>query len=148
MFLFVSLAMFSKIEAQSRKTDAKHCKIRTRGKTWTIYNTPDGCCNRRGYISFRSVSECQILCPLLNALRGCEFMCHWYLCNRNTNGDYDQCVTKCETMPHPLLPPVDKSGDREIDCAHGIYIYGIDQSVKGESNRVPLFCISESNSFR
>ena len=67
-------------------------------------------------LKWRPIKECDpFVCPLF-ALKGCDFMCHWYLCNRNTNGDYDQCKTKCEAMPHPLLPPLDKSGDGEIDC--------------------------------
>ena len=122
MFLFASLAIFSTIEAQSGKNYKRPCKLRhsKTGKTWTIYNTPDGCCNRRGYLSYKmltsSYPECQILCPFLRALKGCNFMCHWTLCNHDANGDYDQCKTKCEAMPHPLLPPLDKSGDGEIDC--------------------------------
>ena len=126
IFLLASLAIFSTIEAQSAKNYTGLCKIRARGKTWTIHNTPDGCCNRRGYLSSkmltRSESECQILCPFLKALKGCHFMCHWKLCNRDTNGDYDQCKTKCETMPHPLLPPVDESGDGEIDCSQKVTV--------------------------
>ena len=117
MFLFASLAIFSTIEAQSGKNYKRPCKLRhsKTGKTWTIYNTPDGCCDRRGYKTFKMLtrsSECEFLCPAIRALKGCEFMCRWPTCNRDTNGDYDQCETKCETMPHPLLPPVDK----EIDC--------------------------------
>ena len=119
IFSFVSLAIFSSIEAQSRKIDAKLCKIRAKGKVWTLYNTPDGCCDRRGYKTFKMLtrsSECEFLCPAIRALKGCEFMCRWPTCNRDTNGDNDQCKTKCEAMPHPLLPPLDKSGDGEIDC--------------------------------
>ena len=121
IFLLASLAIFSTIEAQSRKIYGKFCKLRARGKTWTMYNAPDGCCNRRGYLIPEtltgSVPKCLIVCPALRALKGCEFMCRWPMCNRDTNGDYDQCKTKCETMP---LPPVDEYGDGEIDCSIGL----------------------------
>ena len=127
-FLFVSLALFSSIKAQSRIT----CLFKSGGKTWTIRNTPATCCKRGRFmnewpqpknehkndtfivspkISTRSVSRCQILCPLLKALKGCDYMCQWYLCNRDTNGDHCQCKTICEKKP---VPPV-KCGDTEID---------------------------------
>ena len=116
MFLFASLAIFSTIEAQSGKNYTRPCKIRhsKTGKTWTIHNTPDGCCNRRGYLRFKdpkSFSECQILCPLFKALKGCHYMCHWYLCNRDTDGDHCKCKTLCEKKTVPSV----ECGNTEID---------------------------------
>ena len=131
-FLFVSLALFSSIKAQSRIT----CLFKSGGKTWTIRNTPATCCMKRFLwpppknehkndslmeginckikspkILRRSVSDCQIFCPLLKALKGCDYMCQWYLCNRDTNGDHCRCKTICEKK---LVPPV-KCGETEID---------------------------------
>ena len=115
IFLFVSLAIFSTIEAQKGSESGKTtCLVKSGGKTWTVRNTPTACCNRRGYLRFKdrsSFSECQILCPLFKALKGCNYMCHWYLCNRDTDGDHCQCKTLCEKK---TVPPV-KCGETEID---------------------------------
>ena len=129
-FFIVSLAISSSIEAKSRRVI--NCLFKSGGKTWTIRNTPAKCCKRKRFmnewpppknehkndtfivspkISTRSVSECQIFCPLLKALKGCDYICHWYLCNRDTNGDHCQCKAICEKKP---VPPV-KCGDTEID---------------------------------
>ena len=113
IFLFVSLAIFSTIEAQeeSRKTT---CLLKSRGKTWTVRNTPARCCNRRGYLSFKrgfSFSGCQILCPLFKALRGCDYMCHWPMCSLDTDHDHCQCKTLCEKKTVPSV----ECGETEID---------------------------------
>merc|ERR1712133_271717 len=107
-FLFVLLVIISTIDAQKNRGKIVG-KIKARGKIWKVRNTPAKCCNKRGWLNnprslSKSVSECQILCPLFKALKGCDFMCHWYLCNRDTNGDYGQCKTKCESEPNPVEP--------------------------------------------
>merc|ERR1719282_1159 len=115
--LFLLLVIISTIDAQknSRKIIAK---VRVKGKLWKVRNTPATCCKKRGrgyWIKTpqslsKSVSECQILCPLFKALKGCDFMCHWYLCNRDTNGDYGQCKTKCESEQSTI----DTTGDGDV----------------------------------
>ena len=106
-FLFVLLVIISTIDAQKNRRGKIIGKVRARGKIYKIRNTPPTCCNKRGWLKplkslSKSVSECQILCPLFKALKGCDFMCHWYLCNRDTNGDYGQCVTQCKATPDPV----------------------------------------------
>ena len=61
-------------------------------------------------LKWRPIKECDpFVCPLF-ALKGCDFMCHWYLCNRDTNGDYGQCKTKCESEQSTI----DTTGDGDV----------------------------------
>ena len=79
---------------------------KTKKKWAKIGNTPSKCCNKKGIITKRTfyksaAGQCDLLCPLLKTLKGCEFMCHFHLCFTAFGGSQDQCNAQCPTQPEP-----------------------------------------------
>merc|ERR1712126_752173 len=101
-FLFALLITISTFEAQRGRSAVY--KIGS-GRWARISNVPKQCCNKKRVITNKtlmqaSTSSCQMLCPLLKTLKGCDFMCHWHLCY--TSPDYGgteaACRTQCPTQ--------------------------------------------------
>merc|ERR1711955_96867 len=101
-FLFALLITISTIEAQRGRSAV----INAGPGGWAkIRNVPKQCCNKKRVITAKtlmqaSTSSCQMLCPLLKTLKGCDFMCHFHLCY--TSPDYGgteaACRTQCPTQ--------------------------------------------------
>merc|ERR1712227_426325 len=99
---FIFLVTFSTINAGSKlksflkippKAVTRTCSCKIKGVQYKIRNVPTQCCSRNGRIKWNTKSKlrsgyCQAaFCPLLKALKGCNFMCNFYLCNQNKGGE-------------------------------------------------------------
>merc|ERR1712126_562239 len=105
-FTFIFLVTFSTINAGSKlksrtkippKAVTHTCSCKIKGVQYKIRNVPTKCCSngRINWIKSRS-GYCQSeFCPLLKALKGCKFMCNFYLCNQNKGGEA-KCKESCK----------------------------------------------------
>merc|ERR1712133_265924 len=107
-FTFIFLVTFSTINAGSKlksrpkispKAVTRTCSCKIKGVQYKIRNVPNKCCSN-GRIQWNIKSKtrsgyCQAeFCPLLKALKGCNFMCNFYLCNQNKGGEA-KCKKSC-----------------------------------------------------
>merc|ERR1712243_226958 len=80
-FLFALLIVFSTIDSKRIKGRTTTAWLKVKDKRWAkIRNTPSKCCNKKGLITAKTfyqsaAGQCDMLCPLLKTLKGCEFMC-------------------------------------------------------------------------
>merc|ERR1712126_211991 len=85
-FLFALVIVISTIDAKRLKGRTTTAWLKVKEKRWAkIRNTPSKCCNKKGLITAKTfyqsaAGQCDMLCPLLKTLKGCEFMCHFHLC--------------------------------------------------------------------
>merc|ERR1712126_637098 len=107
-FTFIFLVTFSSINAGSKlksrpkispKAVTRTCSCKIKGVQYKIRNVPNKCCSNgriKWNIKIKSRSVyCQgAFCPLLEALKGCNFMCNFYLCNQNKGGEA-KCKKSC-----------------------------------------------------
>merc|ERR1712126_417018 len=107
-FTFIFLVTFSTINAGSKlksrpkispKAVTRTCSCKIKGVQYKIRNVPNKCCSNgriKWNIKIKSRSVyCQgAFCPLLEALKGCNFMCNFYLCNQNKGGEA-KCKKSC-----------------------------------------------------
>merc|ERR1712126_663816 len=107
-FTFIFLVTFSTINAGSKlksrpkispKAVTRTCSCKIKGVQYKIRNVPNKCCSNgriKWNIKIKSRSVyCQgAFCPLLEALKGCNFMCSFYLCNQNKGGEA-KCKKSC-----------------------------------------------------
>merc|ERR1712126_790764 len=107
-FTFIFLVTFSSINAGSKlksrpkispKAVTRTCSCKIKGVQYKIRNVPNKCCSNgriKWNIKIKSRSVyCQgAFCPLLEALKGCNFMCNFYLCNQN-KGSEAKCKKSC-----------------------------------------------------
>merc|ERR1712126_268027 len=112
-FLFALLITISTIEAQRGRSAV--IKIRS-GRWARIRNVPKQCCNKKRVINAKTLmqassKQCQILCPLLKTLKGCDFMCHFHLCY--TSPDYGGTEAACRTQC-PTQTDAPEGGDGEV----------------------------------
>merc|ERR1711915_244408 len=120
LFLFALLITISTIEAQRGRSAV--FKIGS-GRWARISNVPKQCCNKKRVITKTSLmqasaSSCQMLCPLLKTLKGCDFMCHWHLCY--TSPDYGGTEAACRTQcPAQTDAPDGGDGEVGIDTIFG-----------------------------
>merc|ERR1712126_385055 len=105
---FIFLVTFSTINARSKlksspkippKAVTRTCSCKIKGVQYKIRNVPTQCCSNgriKWNIKIKSRSVyCQgAFCPLLEALKGCNFMCNFYLCNQNKGGEA-KCKKSC-----------------------------------------------------
>merc|ERR1712133_69407 len=108
-FTFIFLVTFSTINAGSKlksrpkispKAVTRTCSCKIKGVQYKIRNVPNKCCSNgriKWNIKIKSRSVyCQgAFCPLLEALKGCNFMCNFYLCNQNKGGEA-KCKKSCK----------------------------------------------------
>merc|ERR1711915_925725 len=110
IFTFVLLASFATIDAQ--------CRGRYEGKVYKFKRVSRSCCKKNGLLTVakpsrrgrsvdfdldvRQAAKCSAVCPLLKALKGCPFMCHFDMCQ-------DKCQTECP--PTTVAPPPPTTGD-------------------------------------
>merc|ERR1712121_529562 len=113
IFTFVLLTLFATIDAQ--------CRGKYQGKVYKFKKVPRSCCKKNGMMTVarkgkpsrrgrsldfdldvRQAAKCSAVCPLLKALKGCPFMCHFYMCQ-------DKCQTECP--PTTVAPPAPTTGD-------------------------------------
>merc|ERR1712126_465096 len=119
-FLFTLLITISTIEAQRGRSAVY--KIGS-GRWARISNVPKQCCDKKRVITNKtlmqaSTSSCQMLCPLLKTLKGCDFMCHWHLCY--TSPDYGGTEAACRTQcPTQTDAPDGGDGEVGIDTIFG-----------------------------
>merc|ERR1712126_275444 len=119
-FLFALLITISTIEAQKGRSAVY--KIGS-GRWARISNVPKQCCDKKRVITNKtlmqaSTSSCQMLCPLLKTLKGCDFMCHWHLCY--TSPDYGGTEAACRTQcPTQTDAPDGGDGEVGIDTIFG-----------------------------
>merc|ERR1712126_525954 len=104
-FTFIFLVTFSTINAGSKlksrpkispKAVTRTCSCKIKGVQYKIRNVPTKCCSNGRIKWIKSISGyCQSeFCPLLKALKGCNFMCNFYLCNQNKGGEA-KCKKSC-----------------------------------------------------
>merc|ERR1712133_129131 len=104
-FTFIFLVTFSTINAGSKlksrtkippKAVTHTCSCKIKGVQYKIRNVPTKCCSNGRIKWIKSISGyCQSeFCPLLKALKGCNFMCNFYLCNQNKGGEA-KCKKSC-----------------------------------------------------
>merc|ERR1712126_668385 len=108
-FTFIFLVTFTTINAGSKlksflkippKAVTRTCSCKIKGVQYKIRNVPTKCCSN-GRIKWNIKSKkrsgyCQeSFCPLLKALKGCNFMCNFYLCNQNKGGEA-KCKKSCK----------------------------------------------------
>merc|ERR1712126_491727 len=101
-FLFALLIVYSTIDAKRIKGRTRTAWLKVKDKRWAISKTPSKCCNKKGLITAKTfyqsaAGQCDMLCPLLKTLKGCEFMCHFHLCYMAYGGSQDQCNVQCPT---------------------------------------------------
>merc|ERR1712133_152457 len=113
-FTFIFLVTFSTINAGSKlksrpkispKAVTRTCSCKIKGVQYKIRNVPNKCCSNgriKWNIKIKSRSVyCQgAFCPLLEALKGCNFMCNFYLCNQNKGGEA-KCKKSCNKPTSP-----------------------------------------------
>merc|ERR1712126_600267 len=113
-FTFIFLVTFSTINAGSKlksrpkispKAVTRTCSCKIKGVQYKIRNVPNKCCSNgriKWNIKIKSRSVyCQgAFCPLLEALKGCNFMCSFYLCNQNKGGEA-KCKKSCNKPTSP-----------------------------------------------
>merc|ERR1712121_265911 len=107
IFTFVLLTLFATIDGQ--------CRGKYQGKVYKFKRVSRSCCKKNGLLTVakkgkssrrgrsvdfdldvRQAAKCSAVCPLLKALKGCDFMCHFYMCQ-------DKCQTECP--PTTVAPP-------------------------------------------
>merc|ERR1711915_247317 len=98
--LFALLITISTIEAQRGRGRSAVYKIGS-GRWARIRNVPKQCCNKKRVITNKTLmqassNQCQMLCPLLKVLKGCDFLCHFHLCY--TSPDYGGTEAACRTQ--------------------------------------------------
>merc|ERR550517_340598 len=106
IFALVLLAIIATIDAQ--------CKGKYKGKVYKLKKVPRSCCQKNGRLSVsksgkpsrwgrslvvRQATKCDAVCPILKALKGCDFMCHWNICQ-------DKCQQECPSVPTTAPPSV------------------------------------------
>merc|ERR1712126_218143 len=100
-FLFALLITISTIEAQRGRSAV----IKIRSGRWARIKNFQSNVNKKRVITAKTLmqassNQCQMLCPLLKTLKGCDFMCHFHLCY--TSPDYGgteaACRTQCPTQ--------------------------------------------------
>merc|ERR1711915_36181 len=99
-FLFALLITISTIEAQRGRGRRAVYKFGS-GRWARISNVPKQCCNKKREITKKTLlqassNDCQMLCPMLKVLKGCDFMCHFHLCY--TSPDYGGTEAACRTQ--------------------------------------------------
>merc|ERR1712126_585057 len=122
-FLFALLITISTIEAQRGRGGSAVYKFGS-GRWARISNVPKQCCNKKRVITNKTLmqassNDCQILCPLLKTLKGCDFMCHFHLCY--TSPDYGGTEAAYRTQC-PTQTDAPDSGDGDgvgIDTIFG-----------------------------
>merc|ERR1712126_790927 len=112
IFTLVLLTLFASIDAQ--------CRGKYEGKVYKFKKVPRSCCKKNGMMTVarrgissrhgrsvdfdldvRQVAKCSAVCPLLKALKGCKFTCHFDMCQ-------DKCQTECP--PTTVAPPAPTDG--------------------------------------
>merc|ERR1712133_202749 len=104
LFLFALLISISTIEAQRGRGTSAVFKIKS-GRWARISNVPKQCCNKKRVITKTTLmqassNDCQMLCPMLKVLKGCDFMCHFHLCYTSAayGGTEAACRTQCDAV--------------------------------------------------
>ena len=128
-FLFALLIIISTTDTRNgRGRKGNYAVFKVASKKWArIRNTPRQCCNRKREITTKTLLSaaptCDMLCPLLKVLKGCDFMCHFHLCY--TSATYGGTEAACRTQ----CPAVTDAPDVE-GTDTGIGIEGIFSSKK------------------
>merc|ERR1712227_831794 len=110
IFTLVLLTLFATIDAQ--------CRGKYEGKVYKFKKVPRSCCKKNGMMTVarrgksshhgrsvdfdldvRQAAKCSAVCPLLKALKGCKFMCHFDMCQ-------DKCQTECPPTTGDTATPL------------------------------------------
>merc|ERR1711868_181663 len=125
IFTLVLLTLFATIDAQ--------CRGKYEGKVYKFKKVPRSCCKKNGMMTVarkgkssrrgrsvdfdldvRQAAKCSEVWPLLKALKGCDFMCHFYMCQ-------DKCQSECPTTTVAAGPPTTGDTATPTDPALGGY---------------------------
>ena len=98
--LKVEFEPYSTMAMNDARTGSRLCTYNIHGQTLKIPNVPRQCCNRDGRLynnvmsrSGYGQSECQMVCPILKALKGCSFTCEFHICK-------DLCNKECKCIKY------------------------------------------------
>ena len=90
------------------ETELETCFWKLKGVETQVQKVPTTCC-QNGKITKKSLAirygsqNCaETICPLLEKLKGCKFMCHFSVCNQNYGGQ-DKCKQKCQCRKKPFF---------------------------------------------